>query len=530
MANSDLHLQAIADGISARLGVACTILMAGPCPRLGGRINCTSMHSGESLGAAGKIWPDWDPAGFRAVERKMMDFAAAIFPPEERERRALPGTLASATTIDALQPAPAPSHALIAMHSDEENDSDGSDILVLPTAKTRAQRSKARAVAAATSAGEQHEGALPAAAKKTTSPSIPPSQDRDDQPLPLPERTLPEAPIASATHSKAADPAPVHLPLPASSGQAPPAEEPRQVRRRPQPRIVVKPSTTNVPSGTPSLPTTTSQSPAQEQLQSPAQEPQPPAQDQSQPPAQDDPQPSAQDEPQPPAEDEPHSSLISTSPSPPLSSAEQDVSLLPNIDLSDFPGHCRSAYALITEEVAWGTSWIQCVRAAIDLQRAEGHPDAPRKPLLPTDGRPSPYKAWFQYGRPVKPPTIDLATFPGEFKAWWRSIQPSERGANRNERPQAFASDAWTKVRLPTKSGFYLLLVGLAWWRKAVVAAGDPERELRDWRLVVDDVAWAVTVWDSGLGKRKDAPANDAENNLSEFERLGDNDEILRIQ
>ncbi len=79
MENSALHLQAIAEGISERLGVTTSILMAGPSPRLGGKLMVTSMHSGVSNGTTGKSWPQWDVVGFRQVENQMLAFAQSVF-------------------------------------------------------------------------------------------------------------------------------------------------------------------------------------------------------------------------------------------------------------------------------------------------------------------------------------------------------------------------------------------------------------------------------------------------------------------
>lgn len=43
-------------------------------------------------------------------------------------------------------------------------------------------------------------------------------------------------------------------------------------------------------------------------------------------------------------------------------------------DLSDFPDSCRSEYAQIAENIDWGTSWLNCVRFAVELQRKAGYP------------------------------------------------------------------------------------------------------------------------------------------------------------
>lgn len=51
-----------------------------------------------------------------------------------------------------------------------------------------------------------------------------------------------------------------------------------------------------------------------------------------------------------------------------------DADLDPSLDLSDFPNHCCSEYAVIVEKVDWGTPWYECVRAAVDMQRSAGYP------------------------------------------------------------------------------------------------------------------------------------------------------------
>ncbi len=79
MESSAVHLQAIADGISARLGLTTSILMAGPIPALGGKLGVRSVHSGKSLGATGRSWPQWDSVGYRQVENYMLAFSRSVY-------------------------------------------------------------------------------------------------------------------------------------------------------------------------------------------------------------------------------------------------------------------------------------------------------------------------------------------------------------------------------------------------------------------------------------------------------------------
>ncbi len=96
-------------------------------------------------------------------------------------------------------------------------------------------------------------------------------------------------------------------------------------------------------------------------------------------------------------------------------------------------------------------------------------------------------------------------------------MQPPERGSDGTKRPETFTDDAWNKLRVASKNGFSLLLVGLSWWRKAISAADGADSELlTDWQAVVDDIAWVVKHWDSCSAKRKqmqpEAPEDDARN------------------
>ena len=112
---------------------------------------------------------------------------------------------------------------------------------------------------------------------------------------------------------------------------------------------------------------------------------------------------------------------------------------------------------------------------------------------------------------------MDFDRFVPALEAWWRSVQPIERGEDGTRRVEGLPPSAWEKVRVPSKNGFYLFLVGLTWWRKAIHASSEPPAPelVNAWQAFVEDIAWVTTVWGVDAakgwaisGKRK---ANDTE-------------------
>ena len=112
---------------------------------------------------------------------------------------------------------------------------------------------------------------------------------------------------------------------------------------------------------------------------------------------------------------------------------------------------------------------------------------------------PAQFADWFQRARPDSVPEgvmIDIDTFADECGAWWHAMQPAARGASKSERPDGLTLEDWKAVRVPTRNGFYLVLVALSWW--GICLFSDPPQGpgmLKAWETMVDDVAWAVDSW-----------------------------------
>ncbi|KAJ7429451.1 hypothetical protein B0H11DRAFT_2265630 [Mycena galericulata] len=85
--NSAYYLQPFADAINERFGMNVAIMMCGPIPDRGGRIEVRSIHAGMSNGLVPRIWADYNRGGFDAAQRSFIEFTHKCFTEEEcRER------------------------------------------------------------------------------------------------------------------------------------------------------------------------------------------------------------------------------------------------------------------------------------------------------------------------------------------------------------------------------------------------------------------------------------------------------------
>ena len=114
--------------------------------------------------------------------------------------------------------------------------------------------------------------------------------------------------------------------------------------------------------------------------------------------------------------------------------------------------------------------------------------------------RPREFGIWMKYGR--KDPilsTIPLDTFPSQFREWWRSLQPPERGETGDVRPTVpIPLPSWAKLARSGRNGLYLVLLGLFWWRHAceTMDEGATKSSARkDWDSIAIDLLWVLSAW-----------------------------------
>ncbi|KAJ7464941.1 hypothetical protein B0H11DRAFT_2240370 [Mycena galericulata] len=89
--NAGYYLQPFADAIHDRFGMNVSIMMCGPVPDRGGRIEVRSVHSGVSNGLVPRIWNDFDRGGFDAAQRSLIEFTRHCFTEAECRARSLNG-------------------------------------------------------------------------------------------------------------------------------------------------------------------------------------------------------------------------------------------------------------------------------------------------------------------------------------------------------------------------------------------------------------------------------------------------------
>ncbi|KAJ6512874.1 hypothetical protein C8R45DRAFT_1087981 [Mycena sanguinolenta] len=102
--NSGHYLQPFADAIRAQYGMNVAILLCGPIPEHGGRIEVRSIHAGFSNGLVPRIWSDFDRTGFDSAQRSFISFTQNCFTEEECQVRALSNKTLQATQPDAPLP------------------------------------------------------------------------------------------------------------------------------------------------------------------------------------------------------------------------------------------------------------------------------------------------------------------------------------------------------------------------------------------------------------------------------------------
>ncbi|KAI0054691.1 hypothetical protein BV25DRAFT_1937758 [Artomyces pyxidatus] len=90
--NAYALLQPIVDNIFANFGMATTLMLAGPIPQRGGRIEAMYFHAGQTRGIVQQDWTAFDTFGFEEAAKSLTRFAQAVYPEDVCRSRALNST------------------------------------------------------------------------------------------------------------------------------------------------------------------------------------------------------------------------------------------------------------------------------------------------------------------------------------------------------------------------------------------------------------------------------------------------------
>ncbi|KZP18022.1 hypothetical protein FIBSPDRAFT_745979 [Athelia psychrophila] len=131
-----------------------------------------------------------------------------------------------------------------------------------------------------------------------------------------------------------------------------------------------------------------------------------------------------------------------------------------------------------------GPEFRACVGSLLKLERAAGWTTKDLR--LPTADRPSEFKQWMRYARPIDFDKLE-DNFGERLQAWWMAMQPKGRLDDRACLVRTSTSKLeWGSLAVPGRSGIFLVVLGLYWW-----AQRDGGRGHDSWREVLVDVTWA---------------------------------------
>ncbi|KAJ7848610.1 hypothetical protein B0H14DRAFT_3453018 [Mycena olivaceomarginata] len=137
-----------------------------------------------------------------------------------------------------------------------------------------------------------------------------------------------------------------------------------------------------------------------------------------------------------------------------------------------------------------GAEWASCVADFVALEQASGYPV--KGDVLVQQGEKNGVTLTSGIG-----PASAQGSFADRWWAWWMRAQPAARvKANGKLGPaDAIPMEEWVKFsKMAGKNGLLLYMGGLLWWGEAAAAVTDSKMLLGDWRVAVLDMVCALRV------------------------------------
>ncbi|KAJ7030298.1 hypothetical protein C8F04DRAFT_1264061 [Mycena alexandri] len=110
--NAAFYLEPLADGISSKFQMNCSILICGPIGDRGGAIEVRSVHAGTTRGLTAEKWHQYDRMGYDATEKSFIRFTERCFTDAECQERVVaaesttPGAAGAAAPADGVPASP----------------------------------------------------------------------------------------------------------------------------------------------------------------------------------------------------------------------------------------------------------------------------------------------------------------------------------------------------------------------------------------------------------------------------------------
>ncbi|KAF7799680.1 hypothetical protein EIP86_010920 [Pleurotus ostreatoroseus] len=453
-------LQDFANAIAQMTGLVTTILLGGPIPDKGGKLEVKSIHSGLSKGLIEQPWYKADRPGFKQVSDIFQAFVNSAYTLDEQRARALPGTWKEPTTPSGSAAATPvaratalPSTSSAAIGSQQAQQPSACDDPA-PGAKSTPQ-----------SVPDSVESA-PAASPAPTPQSGRASSRQPVHPTPLRQSFVPSSPPPRLLSNQRARSSLGQLPLHGMQEEG----ELEELLLSPRPDSDYSPDE-NFEQQRALTPDLADNTPENELPRNKVQDASPVPED------------DYEIETTSDREDDPHREWDATTNA-----------------LSEFEPKLRKEYfMLVSTSPAWGQAWVSSVNMLVAIEQNSESTNV----KLPTSNRPQEFDHWFKYGRPSAFIKVVPGVFGKQFSLWWQTLQPKARvQATGGLRRCELSSTEWAGLRKTGKNGFFLVLLGLAWWRASVSDGADRVA----WNDVASDVLWVLEEWKDDMMKSPDLP------------------------
>jgi hypothetical protein len=105
-------------------------------------------------------------------------------------------------------------------------------------------------------------------------------------------------------------------------------------------------------------------------------------------------------------------------------------------------------------------------------------------------GRPEVVASWLKYGRKLDSPPVltDLPAFIKSWWLWWTNLQPDWRKTADGTLLRDVDGD-WLSLRKGGNNGFFMIVLTLSWWLRAIDGVVEAEGEISK---AFSDVNWVL--------------------------------------